>query len=266
MPIETHIDSALTRVERERTYVEEERRAYERFHSEVASLSPQPATAQSTGTLSAGGRLSLSGCSQSKPAKTDARRIRESFSETVRPHSVDDLDAEESLLETIREELGDSIAFALAPGADAEVTPQIQNAICSTAKQRRRELAAMGCALGREKESLEAAAQDCQTITEWVVDHNQPSLLELGFPELQRHHEQLADHRGRCEDRLYARQKTIQTTTSRDARIGLQHRSLVTSLYQEFPVSYPVLSTLTRLEALLADCQQTVRDHLTRRV
>ena len=79
-------------------------------------------------------------------------------------------------------------------------------------------------------------------------------------------HEQLSTHRDQCEERLLARQETIQTTTSQDAQIGLKHRSLVTYLYQAFPVSYPVLSTLTRLNALLADCQRIVRDHLTRRV
>jgi hypothetical protein len=266
MPIQTHIDDALTRVERERTHVEGERRAYERFYSEVASLSPQPATAQSAIRSAGVGSLSISGWSQSETTKTDARRIRELFSETVRPYSVADLDAEESLLETIRGELGDSIAVVLAPGTDAVVTSQIQRAICSTAQQRRRELDAMGRALDREKASLEAAAYDCQTITDWVVDHNQPSLLEFGFPELQRRHEQLSARRTRCDDRLVARQETIQATTSRDAQIGLKHRSLVTYLYQGFPVSYPVLSTLTRLDSLLADCQRTVRDHLIRSV
>jgi len=266
MPIETHIDSALTRVEREQTRVEEERQAYKRFRSGVVSLSPQPATATSVSPSTGGGSLSVSGWSQHDATSTDADRIRELFTETVRPYSVDDLDAEESLLETIREELGDSIAFVLTPRTDADVTPQVQSAICSTIKQRRRELDAMGSALDRERESLQAAVNDCQTITEWVEDHNQISLLELGFSDLRRRHEQLSGHRGRCEDRLYARQETVQATTSQDAQIGLKHRSLVTHLYQEFPVSYPVLSTLTRLDALLADCQRPVRDHLSRRV
>jgi len=266
MPIETHIDSALTRVERERTHVEEERQAYERFRSGVESLSPQPATAPSASSSVGGGSLSVSGWSQHDATTTDADRVRTLFTETVRPYSVADLDAEESLLETIREELGDSIAFALAPETEADVTPQVQSAICSTIQQRQRELDAMGSALDREQESLQAAANDCQTITEWMEDHNQTSLLEFGFPELQRRHEQLSTHRDGCEERLLARQETIQATTSRDARIGLTHRSLVTYLYQAFPVSYPVLSTLTRLDSLLADCQRTVRDHLTRRV
>ncbi|SIS14014.1 DUF7260 family protein [Natronorubrum thiooxidans] len=266
MPVETHIDSALSRVERERTHVDEERQAYERFHSGVASLSPKPATAASVNPSTAGGCFSVSGGSQSESTTTDSRRIRELFAETVHKYSVADLDAKESLLETIQEELGDPIAFVLAPGTDAEVTTQIQSAICATTQQRRRELDAMGSALDRERESLQAAANDCQTITEWVVDHNQTSLLELGFPELRRCHEQLSTHRDRCEKRLLARQETIQATTSRDAQLSLKHRLLVRYLYQEFPVSYPILSTLTRLESVLADCQRTVRDHLTRRV
>ena len=160
MPIETHIDSALSRVEREQTHVEEESRAYERFRSEVTSLSPKPATAASAGTSAVGGCLSVSGWSRSESTTTDACRIRELFAETVRPYSVADLDVEEPLLETIREEFGDSIAFVLAPGTDAEVTMQIQRAICSMIKQRQRELDAMGSALDRERESLQVVAND----------------------------------------------------------------------------------------------------------
>lgn len=266
MPIETHIDSAVTRVERERTHIEEERRAYERFRSGVASLSPQPTTTATSGLSADGGYLSDPGWAQHDTATTDADRIRELFTETVRPYSVDDLDVEESLLETIRAELGDSIAFVLAPGTDADVTAQVQNAICSKTQQRQHELDAMSSGLNQEAESLQAAAHDCQSITEWVEDHRRSSLPKLGFSELQRSHEQLSDHRDRCDDRLYSRQETLQTTTNREGQAEFTHHSLVTYLYREFPVSYPVLPTMTRLDALLGDCQRTVRDHLTRGV
>ena len=265
MTIETHIDSALTSVEREQTHFDAERKAYERFQSEIASLSPQPATAPSTSLSPDGGTLST-GMPRNGAVTTHADRARELFIETVRPHSVSDVDTEEPLIETIREELGDSLAFVLAPGTDADLTPQVQSAICSKAQQRLRELTTMSSALDREAESLQAAARDCQTVTEWVETHNQTSLLEFGFPELQRRHERLSAHRERCGERLRARQEAIHSTTSRGAKTGLEHRSVVTFLYQEFPVSYPVLSTVTRLDALLANCQRTVRDHLTRRV
>ena len=266
MPIETHIDSAMTRVEREQTHFDAERRAYERFQSGIASLSPQPATATSVSPSAAGGAISVAGGSQHDAATTDADRVRELFTETVRPHSVANLDTEEPLLETIRKELGDSLAFVLASETDADVTPQVQSAICSKAQQRLQEITAMSSALDRETESLQAAAQDCQTATEWVEKHNQTSLLKFGFPELQQRHEQLSAHRERCDERLLARQETFHSTMSRDTQVGLEHRSLLTFLYQEFPVSYPILSTVTRLDGLLADCQRSVRDHLTQRV
>ena len=125
MPTETHIDidSALTRVERERTHVEEERQAYERFRSGVESLSLQPVTAATTSPSAGGGSLSVSGRSQHDATANDVDRVRTSFIETVRPYGVADLDAEESLFETIREELDDSIAFALEPETDADMNP-----------------------------------------------------------------------------------------------------------------------------------------------
>jgi len=264
MSIETHIDSALTRVKQEQTHIDAECQAYERFLSGVTSLSPQPAAAPVTNPSAAGGTLSVPAGSQPDAATTDADRVRELFAETVRPHSVADLDTEEPLLKTIREELGDSLAFVLASETNAGVSPQVQSAICSKSQQRLQELKTMRSVVDREYESLQAADNDYQTVSKWVEEHNQTSLAELEFSELQRRHEQLSTYRNRCEERLRVRQETIHSMTSRDAQLGLEHDSLLMYLYQEFPVSYPVLSTVTRLHTLLADRQRSVRDHLTR--
>ena len=264
MSIETHIDSALTRVKQEQTHIDAECQAYERFLSGVTSLSPQPAAAPVTNPSAAGGTLSVPAGSQPDAATTDADRVRELFAETVRPHSVADLDTEEPLLKTIREELGDSLAFVLASETNAGVSPQVQSAIYSKSQQRLQELKTMRSVVDREYESLQAADNDYQTVSKWVEEHNQTSLAELEFSELQRRHEQLSTYRNRCEERLRVRQETIHLMTSRDAQLGLEHDSLLMYLYQEFPVSYPVLSTVTRLHTLLADRQRSVRDHLTR--
>lgn len=265
MAIQTHIDDAVERVERERTRARDERRAYERFRTEIGSLPVQSTDGRSASVSSAGGAASMSGWS---PAASSAgcRRVRELFSETVRPHSVADLDEEEPLLETIREELGESIALVLAPETDAELTPRVQRAIRSTADTRVRERKTLARALDRESQSLDAAADACQSITDWVTEREQTPLRRLGFSELRRRHETLSLHRRACTERLDARQETIQGTTSLDAQTGLEHHSLVEYLYLEFPVRYPVLSTMTRLDSLLADCQRTVRAHLTTRV
>lgn len=257
----------MTYVEREQTHVDEERQAYEHFHSEVASLSPQTPTNQSRNKSVTGKSISLSKCTQSHSAESNACRIRELFAETIRPYSVADIDTEETLLETVQEELGDSIAFVLAPGTDVQVTTQIQQTICSVAQYRQRELNLMAKILEQEYESIQAATHDFQTISNWVKQRNQSSLQKLGFDELQHNHEKLSSHRSCCEDRLYARQETIQATRiGQNAQISRKHQPVVTYLYQELPVTYPILSTITRLDMLLADCQRTIRDHLTRRM
>ena len=264
MSIETHIDSALTRAKQEQTHIEAESKAYERFLSGVTSLSPQPAAAPVTTPSAAGGTVSVPAGSQPDAATTDADRVRELFAETVRPHSVADLDTEEPLLKTIREELGDSLAVILASETNAGVSPQVQSAICLKSQQRLQELKTMRSVVDQEYESLQAADNDYQTASKWVEEHNQTSLAELEFSELQRRHEQLSTHRNRCEERLLARQETIHSMTSRDAQVSFKHDSLLTYLYQEFSISYPVLSTVTRLHTLLADCQQSVCNNLTR--
>jgi len=115
MTIETHVDRALGCVERERSHVGGESRASERFRSDVAALSPRSSTTRSAGQPVGGGSLSVSGWQRSDQTGTDARRVRESLSETVRPHRVADFGVEEPLLETVRAELGESVAFASAP-------------------------------------------------------------------------------------------------------------------------------------------------------
>jgi len=264
MSIETHIDNALTRVKQEQTHIDAECQAYERFLSGVTSLSPQPAAEPVTTPSAAGGTLSVPVGSQPDAATTDADHVRELFAETVRPHSVADLDTKEPLLETIREELGDSLGFVLASETNAGVSPQVQSAICSKSQQRLQELETMKSVVDREYESLQAADNDYQTVSRWVEKHNQILLAELEYPELQRRHEKLSTYQNCCEERLRARQETIHSMTSRDAQVVFKHDSILTYLYQDFPVSYPVLSTVTRLHTVLADCQRSVRNNLTR--
>jgi hypothetical protein len=45
----------------------------------------------------------------------------------------------------------------------------------------------------------------------------------------------------------------------------IHQRTVSRFLYSEFPVEFPVLSTTTRLLETLEECQEAVRDHLTRR-
>jgi hypothetical protein len=267
MVVETHLDRARSRVGAEHEQVTGERRAYEQFRSEVESLqvsmqSHSTPGATTAGVVSAGTRL------QSDRSSSQCRAVRDLFAETIRPHSLTDRGAgtEEPLLETIRQELGGSIAVVLSPETNHRLTPQTRAAIRSKATDRIRKLDAMERALEREADSVQSARSELESITDWLATANETSLLELGFPELRQRHETLDAHRTACETRLHDRQELLGETTSREGQVGLSHRSFVAYLYQDLSVSYPILSTFTRLDGVLADSQRAVRDHLTRRV
>lgn len=187
------------------------------------------------------------------------------FAETIRPHSVADLDDPESLLETIREEFTDAVAVALAPTTEASFTPELKQMVLAEAQSRRAEATALQNALERENTHLNEAAAAVDDIIGWIVNANETPLIDLGFDALQQRHEILASHRASCEDVARDRQEFLKETTNNGVDAGVRHRSLIPYLYQDFPVDHPVLATVATLDETCEECQRTVRDHLVRR-
>ncbi|GGL73285.1 DUF7260 family protein [Halocalculus aciditolerans] len=267
MVVDTYVDDAEARVADERDHVTGERAAFTQFRKTVADMTPRTGTGngRTGGSAASGGGAAATSFVGDSAGTTQCARVREAFADTVRPYSVDDVDADEPLLVTVREELGESVALALAPNTSLGFTPTVKNALLSTVGDRRQELDAMTHALDRETDSLRDAAADIDDITAWLADVDETPLTALDFDGLRRRHDALADHRATC-DRLAAdRQTFLRRTTSHNATVGLTHRSLVPYLYQEFSVTYPVLVTVARLDAVLDDCQRAVRRHLTAR-
>jgi len=260
MALETHIDAARQRVETEREHIVGERRAYEQFRSEVAAVGT---TTPGGSGGHAGGVLSVA--DGGDPGATNCRRLREAFAETVRPYSVEDVGGDESVLETVREELGDGIALALAPSTDHGVTPQVKQAIAARTVERIAELQAMTAALDREESSLATAAEEVATVTDWLVEADETPLPSLEFEELRARHETLESYREGCEELLAERQSLLHSSPAADGHVTMRQITVARFLYSDFPVEFPVLSTATRLLDVLTDCQRAVRDHLVRR-
>jgi hypothetical protein len=156
--------------------------------------------------------------------------------------------------------------MAVAPTTEAALTTDLRDAIVTQAQSRRVELQTMRAALAREIDQLEAALSTITPIMEWLVDVNETPLTKLGFDALQDRHSTLETHRNSCETLLMDRQAYLHQTTSRAAKAGITHHTLVEYLYQDFSVDHPVLSTGIRLDDLCAESQQTIRSHLIRRV
>lgn len=261
MPVETHVARARSRADAEREAVHAKHDALGTFIDRVRDLSPDP-TAPLPGVAATAGVRPGNGSSMDDCCRT----VRTAFAETVRPHSVDDTDDPEPLLETIGEELSESIAVALAPATDATLTPELGRMVVAAATSRRAETAVMQRALDHELDALGGAAASADAITAWVAEADETPLTELGFDALRQRHDTLAEHRERCDAFARERQSFLQGTTSRSAEVGIDHRSLVAYLYADFPVDHPVLATAARLDDICAECQRAVRDHLTRRV
>ena len=257
----THIDQAGTRVQAEQEVVAEKIDAFDAFVRRVAELS----TGQ---TPSSAGMAATTGTQLRVDSATDdhCRTVRRAFDETVRPHSVADGDGSESLLETIREELTDTIALALAPTTDVSFSPELKQMVISKTRARRAESTALHEALGREERHLADVGAAVDDITAWLVDANETPLTDLGFDALERRHETLTSHRDRCEELVHRRQQFLDETTKNGVAAGVRHEHLIPSLYRDFPVDHPVLATVANLDAICDEGQRTVRDHVVRRV
>jgi len=263
MAVDTYIEQARTRVRSEQEVIDEKLDAYEAFIRRVRELQAEQTTSSTAGLTTAGGAIHLSADASSA---NGCRTVRTAFVETIRPHSVADIDGTESLLETIREEFTDAIAVALTSTTEASFTPELKQMVLAEAQSRESEAAALREALEREETHLDEAGAAVDDIIAWIVDANETPLTDLGFGALKQRHETLADHRDRCDAVARNRQEFLEWTTNNGVEAGVRHRSLIPSLYQDFPVDHPVLATVATLDETCQECQQTVRNHLVWRV
>ncbi|MFC6769042.1 ABC transporter C-terminal domain-containing protein [Natrinema soli] len=205
--------------------------------------------------------------SQGSIPSTSAGRcvtISRTFAETVRPHSVADCDADESLVETIAAELTEDVAVALV--AESGWTPTLKSAVLEAVSTRRREVESLQGLLQRERSALETAIEEIDEIVDWLRATADESLLQCDFDALQAKHERLEAYRDRLEARIERRQAQFTESTNRYGPGGTRYRSVVTSVYSDLSVRYPLLSTGIRLYGICGGCQRAVRSQLTRRI
>lgn len=257
MTVETHLHRARERVESERTVVATKRDAFGTFAERVQTLSASGPRVNQVGQAVAGGISARSGT-----RSTDQReQVRTAFAETVGTHTEPD-----SVLASLRRELGDDVALALAPTTNASFTPQLQTQLLSQVTARKRELSVTDAALKREQESIKTNLETVESIVAWLVESDERLLSELGFDTLRTRYERLDEFQATCAEQTRTRQEFLAATTSQGGQVGVDHRGLVESLYEDFSVDYPVLATVTRLLAVCDEAQQAVYAHLARRV
>jgi len=252
------VERAQTRADRELGAVDAKRDAFESF---VGRIRDVPARRPAVGSMPAVGDRKTT-----EDASSDGcRAVRSAFADTVRPQSVADVDDPESLAATIRSELTDSIAVALASSTDAAFSPALKRAVLVESAERLAEIRACRRALRREREQLADAAALVSDVTTWIVTADETPLGDLGFDELRDRHETLAEHRRRCSAFLGDRQAFLRETTTGRGDVACSHDRFSDYLYGDLDADYPALSAVVQLDGTCRECQRAVRDHLVRR-
>ncbi|MFP8953883.1 hypothetical protein ACLI4Z_13085 [Natrialbaceae archaeon A-arb3/5] len=267
MMVRTYVHDARERIDAEGEHVAEKLAAYDQFERELDDIQVcTPGGPRRQGHTNQNGVTTTATILAHTERNDDTlKRIRSSFAETVRPLSTDDLDEPEPVLTTVQEELGEDVAYALSPATDSRFTPEVKNAIRSMIARRRTDLQATDRALAVEKRSLQHALDELEPVIDWICRVNETPLSDLGFDALRTRHETVAAHRSRCNQVAADRQAIIHGA-ARESVSTAAHRTLLAYLYRDLPTSFPVLTTVTRLDERCQDCQRTVRDHLVRRI
>ncbi|WP_435178297.1 DUF7260 family protein [Halorussus sp. AFM4] len=259
--VELRTPEAVERAAAERDRIEEKVEAFAAFGDRVAELSAdagrragaaKPAAARSAQSAVVAGGAST------QSVETTAN-VREAFRETVLPYAEP-----ESPQQAMADELSPELTTALSPAA-AGLTPGLKDQLLSRVERRRRECRLLADAIETERERLDELGEELGRIVDEVADADETPLLQLGFEELRERHDRLAELRERC-DRLAADRQAAIRGARRDGLTGVRQSELLDHLYGDLRAAHPGLADLARLDAVLADCQRVVRDHLCSRV
>lgn len=150
------LSDALNLVTTEQDQINNKLKAFDRFAVGVNRISTDTQIESSGSNTACEARQKSLSVDLNNTSAKDSRieTVRSLFSETVRPHSVEDIEQSEPLLVTIREEFSEEIALALAPSTSQPFTKNLKSAILSSVKQCRYELKAMDRGLVVEKTIL----------------------------------------------------------------------------------------------------------------
>lgn len=263
--IDVDINDTFYLVKTEQGFIRDKLEAFDRFVVGVNQISTDSNFKNTTSNINSEcGHQSLSVVTNNTANKDNQiKKVRTLFAETVCPHSLEDIEQNEPLLVTIREELGEEIALALSPLTSQRFTNNLKTAILSSSKQSQYKLKAMNKGLDVEKKSLENLISLTDSFNKWSNSKNQP-IEEKGFISLKNRHEKLSDFREKFEELTVQRQSIIHSTTNSVFSANMSHDVLVNYLYQSLPVNYPVLSVSMQLINLCDNQQRTVREYLTR--
>lgn len=249
-----HVHEATSLVEEERARLAAERDAFDAFSRRLASVE----VSEVTTTVAASGGLAVE---TSTMPDDRLARVKDAYRDTVMsvPHYEEDYG--ESLAENLAAEFGDGLAFAVVDGR--QLTPPLKSALLAASDEASRERTAFLSTLEAEAEALAEAATAIGKIDDEVESIADAPPTERSYEELVAEWTRLGALGDRCRELLRSRQEEIRSTSTATKPDGLE---LHDYLYDELPVSHPVLADLASLADAIGSLRSQLLRSLTRRV
>ena len=249
-----HVWDAETLLDAELRRLAAERDAFSEFGRRVADIEAAETSAavQTTGGLVTTTRTI-----------TDDRldRVQDAYRETVMGVGHYDEDYGEPLAENLAAEFGDGVAVAVVDGN--EFTPQLKAALMQSAQEATRQRASFISTLESEAESLAEAASILEGVEEERASLAEAPMPSRSYEELVGDWHRLGQLRDRCGRLVSDRQRRLRELS---AALPPGSGELHEYLYDELPVSHPVLADAAALSESVAELRGRVLKSVTRRV
>ncbi len=232
------VSSAIDDVSCEIKIVRAERAAFEDFSHQLESH------------LSSRSGASIQGKSLlHRRTQTQDNPVLNTYRDTVMQLDHYDEDYGEPALENITRELGDGIAELICSsnGACAEIQSVIHHAVNAAIRQRKQYCEI----LTTEVESLQEWNRDIQSLHTTLTDLS-TAVSQNTSPEAQwRYRDTVERHRTELDSKVAARQQQITDLKENfnfpNTRGGIHNMNIFVYLYDELPVTFPVLADLAAL-------------------
>lgn len=245
--------------ERDRTVAEID--AFAGFAERVSDLRPsQPSPGRPGGGGVTGGALSLDPQSRSSPGPADdAAAVRAAYEETVMSLPFYDDAYGESYEANVLEEFGPDVGTVLIQSGT--FTPTVQSLLLSKVSEAISARETLRDTCDRERESIDWAEGELTRIRDEVEAIQIGDPEEWDFDALVVYHDTLGELAKECEQVAARRQADIDSCRH-DFSLHEEEPDVGAFLYEEFPVTYPVLYLCSdlarRIESVRVDVERAV--------
>ena len=187
-------------------------------------------------------------------------RVREHYRETVMAVPHYEAEYAESYAESVREELGPDIGALLVGGQRFE--RHHKHAIVSKSREIRELREQLLAALDAERESLTALRDPVCSLAEQIDSLGSAGLDTDSYSQLDAYRSRLDVVETRCHE-LIERRQSETVTERRSLSLPIGGPDIQTYVYNDLPVNYPVIATLTGLIDAAATARANIEVELS---